>query len=167
MQPRLVARELHHYTTAERKSAVAQEIDSEPVVDYGRAYKNSYGNGFYYGNINRDNGLPHCFEEDTACQESSDMRIRAAIVILIILILIVLIVSMYTLHFRSESFRQSPQKKMVDIMQRRSDARLYRADEEDFIEDFASKSSELKNEVISVESPVLRDQGSQTGAAQL
>ena len=42
-------------------------------------------------------------------------------------------------------------------MQRRSDARLYRADEEDFIEDFASESSVLKNEVISVDSPLRRD----------
>ena len=86
------------------------------------------------------------------------MRIRAAIIIAIILLLIALIVSMYTLHFRSDQpFRQSPQKKMVDIMQRRSDARLYRADEEDFIEDFASESSVLKNEVISVDSPLRRD----------
>ena len=52
-------------------------------------------------------------------------------------------------------------------MQRRADAKLYRADEEDLIEDFSSEFSELKNEVISVESPIRRDQGSQTGDAQL
>ena len=106
---------------------------------------NSYGNGFYYGNINRDDGLPHCFEEDTACQEASDLRIRAAVVILIVLILIILIVSVYTFHCRSvdKPFRHNPQEKMVDIMSCRNDAHLYRADEEDFIEDFGSDSIEL------------------------
>ena len=106
---------------------------------------NSYGNGFYYGNINADDGIPHCFKEDTACQEDSDLRIRAAIVILIVLSLIILMFLVCTFHCRSvdKPFRQNPQKKMVDIMSRRNDAHLYRADEEDFMEDFGSDSIEL------------------------
>ena len=148
----------------ERESVEMQWAQQYPTYGFGRAYQNSYTDGYYYGSIIDGKHIPFCLEQDYACQIDYKVRMSASIIILVVLAVLMLIGAIYALLLKptTHKYRSRSDKNMGDMMNKRGDGLALARYVKEMNDDFYNEK-EIQQEVVSINAGqvVRRDQGQQ------